>query len=68
VGFIDKTGNIVIKPQFNSAWKFSQGLAAVFIGDKVGYIDKMGNIVIKPQFNSAWKFSEGLAAVQTGDK
>lgn len=26
-GYIDKTGNIIIKPQFDSAWDFSEGLA-----------------------------------------
>ncbi len=30
----------VIKPQFDGAWPFSEGLAAVKIGDKYGYISK----------------------------
>ena len=37
-GFIDKTGRIVINPQFDLPAFFSEGLAAVFIGGKWGYI------------------------------
>ena len=33
-----KTGAIVIDPQFDYAYPFSEGLAAVFIGGKWGYI------------------------------
>jgi len=33
-GYIDKTGNIIIKPQFDSAWDFSEGLARVSIDGK----------------------------------
>ncbi|MDE2954211.1 MAG: WG repeat-containing protein [Gemmatimonadota bacterium] len=29
-----------MKPQFDSAWAFSEGLAPVSIGDKYGYISK----------------------------
>jgi len=67
-GYIDKTGQIVIKPQFDNAENFSEGLARVKVGDKYGYIDKTGQIVIKPQFDRAGNFSEGLAEVKVGDK
>jgi hypothetical protein len=40
-GFIDKTGNIVIQPQFDEIFGgFSEGLALVRIGDKLGYISR----------------------------
>ena len=65
------TGVIVITPQFVSAGPFSEGLAAVQIGDnqdgKWGYIDKSGRFAIDPQFDRAEAFSEGLAAVRSGD-
>ena len=67
-GYIDKTGKIVINPQFDSATSFSKGLARVVIGDKWGYIDKTGKIVINPQFDSAASFCDGLARVVIGDK
>ena len=33
-----KTGTFVINPQFDRAWSFSEGLAAVRIGGKWGFI------------------------------
>ncbi len=48
-GFIDKTGKVVIEPQFDDAWLFREGgLASVKIGDKHGYIDKTGKYVWEP--------------------
>ncbi len=70
-GFIDKQGQIVIKPRFDDAKDFSEGLARVRIGDssrgKWGFIDRQGEFVIAPQFDHAENFSEGLAIVRTGD-
>ena len=73
-GYIDKTGAMVIAPQFD--WLgpydtvFSEGLAAVRIGDaktgKWGYIDKTGKVVIKLQFLHGHSFCDGLAAVRLG--
>lgn len=68
-GYIDKTGEMVIKPQFGDALDFSEGLAAVnksAKGGKYGYMDKTGKMVIKPQFDMAHDFSEGLACVEVG--
>ena len=66
-----KTGIIVINPQFDLANSFSDGLAAVRIGDVLtgewGFVDKTGRIVINPQFDWAGSFSDGLAAVRIGD-
>jgi len=65
-GFIDKTGKIVIEPQFQGAGDFSEGLASVAISDggyKEGYIDRTGKIVLEPKWDTAGKFSEGVAWV-----
>jgi len=82
-GYIDETGKMVINPMFESAEKFSEGLAGVCVGHgcyyslpsdkpkeegKWGFIDKTGAIVILPQFKSVSTFHEGLAAVSVGDK
>jgi len=71
-GYIDKTGKIIINPQFDDAESFSEGLAAVRIGDyrtgKYGYIDRTGKIVINPQFDYASYFLGGHAHVKIGDK
>jgi YARHG domain/WG containing repeat len=65
-GYIDKTGKIVIEPQFEDAEDFSEGLASIKIDGKYGYIDKTGKIIIESQFDMAVKFSEGLGRVGYG--
>ena len=62
IGFIDKDGNVVVYPQYDKAWFFSEGLAKVRISDKLGYIDATGKVVIQPIFDKVHDFSEGLAA------
>ena len=57
-GYINKAGEIVINPQFDLAGYFSEGLAAVSIGDKYGFINPKGEIVINPQFDDAQNFSK----------
>lgn len=68
-GYIDKTGKVVITPQFFVAQDFAEGLAAVRVEETnesmYGYIDRTGHIVIAPRFHQAGPFSEGLAAVET---
>ena len=68
-GYIDKTGKVVIAPQFFVAQDFAEGLAAVRVEEtsdsKYGYIDRTGHMVIAPRFHQAGSFSEGLAAVET---
>ena len=34
-GFIDRTGKMVINPQFDNAYHFSDGLALVGLGEKL---------------------------------
>ena len=77
MGYIDKTGKVSIKPQFDMAFPFSEGLARVEIGDRQGFIDKAGRLVINPQFDAKYGldfyscctgFSEGLAIVIIGGK
>lgn len=68
-GYIDKTGAVVIQPQFECATDFSEGLAAVRVAEngalKWGFIDTTGAIVIQPKYDQAGLFTEGLAAVGT---
>jgi WG containing repeat len=68
LGYIDRTGKIIIEPKFEIADNFSEGLALVKIGEKFGYIDRTGKIVISPEFDRADNFSEGLAPVEIGGK
>ena len=63
IGYIDVNGNVAIKPIFNGAGDFSEGLAAVRINGKYGYIDTTGKFVIPQQFDYAMPFHEGFAVV-----
>ncbi len=61
-----------VVPQFSSAYKFSEGLAAIQVGGessgKWGFIDKSGAIVINAKYEWVSNFSEGLAAVFIGER
>lgn len=75
-GFIDGTGQWVLKPQFETASDFSNGVACVrgeFDGDAItlqekpktwGYINREGKFVIPPVYMHASPFSEKLAFVR----
>lgn len=63
-GYIDKSGNCIIEPQFDGAADFHDGLAAVKIDWMRGYIDRDGKFVIEPQYQSASDFCGGVALVE----
>jgi len=73
LGFIDKSGKEVIPPKYDAASDFSEGLAAVRIGDrntgKWGFIDKSGNEIAKIafEFSSLGDVSEGLVRFSYGN-
>lgn len=74
-GYIDKSGRVVIEPQFTRYggghagwWEFTEGLAAVRIEGKWGYIDKSEQAVIEPQFDYAGPFRDGVARVEVAGK
>ena len=81
-GFIDKTGEYVIAPQFDGVWRngFRHGLAAVNIGGeqdpqgpvaggKWGYINKVGEWIISPRYDMAYEFTgSGVAQVWIDEK
>ncbi len=72
MGFIDKTGKLVIPAKFKSVGDFSNGRALFQTESKrrktgyyslIGFINKKGEVVIEPQikpFDNHKKFSEGL--------
>lgn len=68
-GYINKKGKIIIKPQFDRADSFVEGLAEVVKGDVNFVIDKSGNRVFDvPQNMWMGNFSEGLADIQVPAK
>lgn len=68
-GFINKSGEIIIKPHYEEVLPFSEGLAAVKEENYWGYINTSGEIVIEPQFHEIPdSFSEGLVRIARFDK
>ncbi len=68
-GYTKRLNNeIIVRPQYDSAKGFKEGLAAVKLNGKWGFIDKTGKVVIPFQFSEAWSFAEGLAAVKLNGK
>ena len=64
-GYVDKTGKMIIAPQFESAAPFSEGLAEIHQCERSFFIDKTGKTVISGDFQYASSFFGGLARVDT---
>ena len=67
-GYIDKFGTVAVKPEFDGASFFNEGIAIVQLKGKLGYIDALGNFIVKPQFSEAYKFVDGIALVADEDE
>lgn len=69
-GFVNHFGEVVIKPQFAYAGRFSRGRSAVQLthNNLWGFIDTRGNYVVYPRYCVLGAFSEsdGLAGVYEG--
>lgn len=59
-GYIDKNGNIVLKPIYDDAYPFSEGLASVNQNGKYKFIDKTGKVVLIPTMNAGGIFRNGI--------
>lgn len=68
--FIDKTGKIVIKNNFEGVQDFSEGLVGVLNSSnhKWQYIDKDAKSVFNQEFDAVTPFSQGRASVRIGMK
>ena len=66
-GYIDHSGNQVIKPQFEKCGDFTNGTAAVLRGDLWGFVDGTGNWLIQPRYKRVKGFDSGYAMVLDGD-
>ena len=72
-GYINEIGKVLIKPQFDDAKLFYEGLARTKIGEKWGFIDPTGRFAIAAQFelepygseanDSRLDFHEGMAVI-----
>lgn len=66
-GYLNRLGEEVIPFQYAVASGFSEGLAAVYDGEKYGYIDTAGNWVIPPVYDDAGDFHNGCAYIAQGE-
>ena len=67
-----RDGHVVVKPIYEHAWIFSDGLAAVEVDGKVKFIDTAGNVVIDKGFaydasDDGYVFHQGHCAVNDKD-
>lgn len=67
-GYIDREQETYIKPQFDLADAFHEGLAIISYEGAYGFVDKTGEIVIPTIFDDAFKVQEGHAVVGLQDK
>lgn len=68
-GYVDKTGALVVPMQWDAAYDFSEGLAAVKeVNGLWGYIDQTGAVVIPCQFESAGAFICGRSTSNLNGK
>jgi len=64
----DAEGKDIGALEFDDIMKFSEGLAAVKIGDKWGFINTGGELVIEPVYDFAANFEDSLCSVQINDR
>lgn len=67
-GYINGKGDVVIDCRFCAANDFSEGFAAVRIGDKWGFADNYGKMVTAFRFDAVRDFHESYAAVSQKGK
>ena len=67
-GFINITNGEKIKADYDVAYDFSEGFAAVQIGKATGFINTKGELVIPCQYsnNAMYQFKSGKCNVMTG--
>ena len=59
-GFVDRTGKIVIEPQFDAVKDFGDGIARVRVNGLYGFIDRTGRFVVEPVFDAVSRFENGM--------
>ncbi|MGB6153093.1 MAG: WG repeat-containing protein [Pricia sp.] len=67
-GYIDRSANFVIAPEFEDAKSFSDGLAAAEQDKLWGFIDASGKWAIEPKYDKVKYFNSGYALVLKDDQ
>jgi hypothetical protein len=67
-GYMNKSGMVVINPQYDDGGRFREGLAPIKQDGLWGYLGKNGHILISPQYQEVGGFFNGLAPVKIDGK
>ena len=67
-GYKDDKGVVKVKPCYDLAYPFVDGMAAVKSEGKYGYIDVMGKEIVSPKYDFTWHFIGGFAAVKLSNQ
>lgn len=67
-GFISDKAELSIPFNYDEAYNFNEGLAAVRTNDKWGFIDPAGQMVIAQSYDEVYDFSESRAVVRQDKK
>ena len=68
-GFVNRNGKIVVNPEFDYVFNFSEGIAAVKVGDKYGFIDTTGVLIVPCEYDEVESsFEDGEGKLVKGDK
>jgi len=67
-GFINRTGSVVVPPQFDAVGEPSEGRVRITLGSLSGYIDLAGKLVIPAKYTTASDFHDGRAVVLQGSQ
>ncbi|MBT1704010.1 WG repeat-containing protein [Chryseosolibacter indicus] len=66
-GYMDQTGKVIVPPDFDYAWDFSEGLGRFKRKGKYGFVNAKGEIAIQPSFAYADDFKGEYTRVNTKD-
>jgi len=67
-GFINRTGSVVVPPQFDAVGEPSEGRIRITLGSFSGYIDLVGKLIIPAKYITAGDFHDGRAVVLQGSQ
>jgi hypothetical protein len=66
IGYVNKDGIEIVKPQYEEGLTFEEGYTAVKKGNKWLYLDSTGKEITTADFDDAASFSNGMAAISKG--
>lgn len=68
MGYIDMTGEEIIKCKYDAIYPFEDGKAKVEINGKFGFINELGEEIIEVKFDYIGPFKNGRAVVRYNGK